>query len=72
MWINQHTVCYHNGGTLSTYSNNSTLSSELPVLGYYYTVSSDNFLLMFWDNLLDPLKMGLTDCPEASVRNDHY
>ena len=43
----------------------------------YYTVSSGNFLLIFWDNLLVPsskgtLKMGPIGCPKMSVRNYQY
>ena len=37
----------------------------------YYAMSSGNFFLMFWDNLLDSwtLRMGLIRCPKTWVRN---
>jgi hypothetical protein len=50
------------------------------VLLGYYAVSSDNFLLMFQDNLSVPSpevkntkdKMGPTSCPETSLQSYHY
>jgi hypothetical protein len=40
----------------------------------YYTVSSGNFFLTFWDILISPIFWGLgaIGCPEMSVRNYRY
>jgi len=54
-------------------SKNNNILEICTLLGYY-TVSSGNPLLMFWDNLIGHIFKGqeyVLD-PETSVRNYHY